>query len=161
MPFCPLVPTPLPTFRRPPSTEVPSVEGSAEDLAPRVRAIAAPFTARNGWIIAFCVLSGVHVLNDVIQRDLLGLAIDVFLIAALVSLWRSLVHFRRAARSGEVPALGHAMKELLGYVRITVVVGFVGLAVLMVVFLGLVLMISTGGGLGGLEPTLLARWTHG
>lgn len=155
------MPNQLPTFRRPPVAVVPPVPGSEEDLAPRVRAIAAPFTARNGWIIAFCVLSGLHMLNDLIHKDLVGLAIDVFLIAALVSLWKSLVHFRHAARSGEVPALAHAMKELLGYVRITVVVGVVGLAVLIVVFLGLILMMSAGSGLGGLEPTLLARWTHG
>jgi hypothetical protein len=98
----------------------------------RVQAIAAPFVARQRWLMAFFILGGVYILDDLIHLSVWGLVFDAFVALALWSLWRAVAQFQVAARTGDLVALARAMKELQGYIKVTVIVGFVTLGLLVV-----------------------------
>lgn len=127
------------------------------DLDRRVRSLAAPFLERQIWIVGFCVVGALQSVYDLIRGQWASLLLDVAIVAALASLWRSMQSFRQAGLTGKAPHLAKANDHLVRYVRFTVILGFGGLA-LMVVAIGALVWALTHG---TLQPGLLKEWAHG
>lgn len=116
-----------------PSPQPPPLPPAPErPLAPRVKALAVPFVARQGWVWAFCILGVLRLGVDVVRLDALNFMLDLGLVAGLGSLWRSLNRFKRAAAEGQPLDLVSAIGYLMRYVKVTVVVGVASFAILFV-----------------------------
>lgn len=146
----PPVPLPPPRHIRPPPLPPPP----PAPIHGRVRAIAAPFLARQQWLVAFLALAALYILDDVYHLSWWGLGFDVFVVAAMGSLWRALAQFRLAAHTGDLTALARAMTDLQRYIKVTVVVGFASLAVMLVLIVVVVAMLRSGS----LTPAMLGAW---
>jgi hypothetical protein len=117
-----------------------------------VRAAALPFEARSGWILAFCVIVALSVIGDVLQQSWWRVLIDLAVAASLVSLWRSLQRFRRAAQLGGLSDFHGGAEDFARYVRLNVVLGILFLVGGVLVLLGLFLfgaaLLHSGSALG-------------
>ena len=123
----------------------------------RVRMVTAPFLERQIWILGFCAWSGCQSLYDLLCGHWASLGLDVFIMAAMVSLGRSLQAFRHASQTGRVEHLASASDHLFRYVRFTVIVGFAGLGLMVALVVVLVLALSSGS----FSPALLQGALHG
>lgn len=114
-------------------------------LPKRVRALAAPFVEQQRWLFAFLGLVAFSILVDLWHLSGWGLVADVFVLAAVWSLWNAVSKFRLAAKTGDLVALAGAMKDLQGYIKITVVVLLVSFGVLVILTAVLISMLLSGG----------------
>lgn len=153
---------PLPRFRRPgepprPPAGLPPTLPVRAELSLRVRRLAAPFLARQGWILGFCAAGALQSLYDLVRGNWASLVLDATIVAALVSLWRAMWAFRQTAVTGQALPLARATAHLVKYVRFTVVLGF-GTLTLMAVLTGVLVWVLSHGGMG---PAALQAWAHG
>jgi len=105
-------------------------------MAARVRTAAQGFDRRRAWVLAFAVGMVGLVLNDLLHLNYLMLAIDAVVAWSLVSLYRSVHHFRTAARTGALRELHAGSLALASFLRLSVisaVLALLGLAVIVAV----------------------------
>lgn len=123
-------------------------------LSARVRSVVQGFNRRRGWVAAFCVGVGILLVVHGLMKSYYAMALDILVALTLVSLWRSVRHFRTAARTGDVKDLHAGMVDLINYVRMSVILGVLSFVpvVLLLGWLGYALL--TGAPHSPMTPSL-------
>jgi hypothetical protein len=117
-----------------------------------------PFIRRERWVQAFAILMGLFFLSDLFQQNWGSCLLSGTCAFAGFSVWKSMRCFRRAQSTGRWEEFEDGVEELVRYVKVSTVAGYILLAVTVVAILKILTLL---GQLGGLSGVMHAVQQHG